>query len=286
LGDANFGCHLPQSTNDLDQIIEVAKYCERLGYDSGWAYDHLSPYWLHSGGGLECWTLLSAIAARTSKIRIGSLVTNVNLRNPALLAKMSSTVDSISGGRLIVGLGTGDRLSAREMRSYGYPFPSMNERVDLLRDTILILKAMWRDQPVSLKGKIAWVTNALSVPRPEQMPPIWVGGKHPKILDIVAELADGWNYWGLDSRRLRQCETYLLEKCAKLRRNPEDIIKSWAGTLTTPTRNRDHPKIVEAMRTELLAQTDRWTKYFIASFGPTAPQDAYRAFADAVRSLT
>ncbi|HXZ90352.1 MAG TPA: LLM class flavin-dependent oxidoreductase, partial [Candidatus Dormibacteraeota bacterium] len=112
---AKFGCQLPQDA-DIDRIFEAVKDCEGLGYDSVWVYDHLAPYWLRSRSSLEAWTLLSAIAARTSKIRIGTLVSNVNLRNPALLAKMTSTVDNISGGRLMIGLGVGDRMSVQELR--------------------------------------------------------------------------------------------------------------------------------------------------------------------------
>jgi len=106
-----FGCQLPQDLDDFDRLVDVAKNCERLGYDSLWVYDHLSPFWSRSGRVLECWTTMSAIAGRTETVKVGSLVTNIALRNPSLLAKMSSTVDNISGGRLILGLGTGDKMS-------------------------------------------------------------------------------------------------------------------------------------------------------------------------------
>ncbi len=223
-----FGCQLPQDILNPERLIKVAKECESLGYDSVWAYDHLSPYWLRSGRALECWTLLAAVAARTSKIRVGSLVTNVNLRNPALLAKMTATVDCISGGRLIVGLGTGDRMSVHEMQAYGYRFPSLHQRIDLLRDTILILRAMWTGKKVSVKGKTFEVPNAVSLPKPKQKPgpPIWIGGRHNMILDIVAELADGWNYWGMDKKQLVEREKYLFAKCVESVRTHKCVINS------------------------------------------------------------
>jgi alkanesulfonate monooxygenase SsuD/methylene tetrahydromethanopterin reductase-like flavin-dependent oxidoreductase (luciferase family) len=287
LVDAKFGCQLPQHIANPDRIIETAEECEKLGYDSVWTYDHLSPYWLHSGRALECWTLLSAVAARTSRIRIGSLVTNVNLRNPALLAKMTSTVDAISDGRLIVGLGTGDAMSMSEMRAYGYPFPSLSERVGRLRETILILKGMWTGQEVSLKGGTVQVSNAVSIPKPKQIPrpAIWVGGKHRMVLDVTAELADGWNYWGLNRGKLQELRSYLLKKCAELGRNPDEITKSWAGTISKATLTHSYPQMVQQIKTELLAQTDGETKYFIASFGSAASHDAYQAFAEAVKSI-
>ena len=150
--DIRIGCQLPQDISDFQKLTEIAQECERLGYDSVWAYDHLSPFWMKQAQALECWTLLSAIAQRTSKIKVGTLVTNVNLRNPALLAKMSSTLDKISGGRLILGLGTGDKFSREELQSYGYQFPSLNERIGRLRETILILKSMWTQPEASFKG--------------------------------------------------------------------------------------------------------------------------------------
>jgi len=282
-----FGCQLPLDVADPEHLIEVARECEDLGYDSIWAYDHLSPYWLRSGIALECWTLLSAVAARTSKIRLGSLVTNVNLRNPALLAKMTSTVDCISGGRLIVGLGTGDRMSAHEMQTHGYHFPSLDDRVNRLRDTILVLRALWTGERVSVTGKSFEISNALSLPKPIQKPgpPIWIGGRHKLILDIVAELGDGWNYWGLDKKELGDREKYLFAKCAEVGRLPIDMIKSWAGKVDGTSQSSKNLTIIEDMRRQLLSKTSEHTDYFIASFGRGSDRKAYEAFAEAVRSF-
>jgi len=288
LSRPKFGCQLPQNIPDPERLIEVAKECESLGYDSVWAYDHLSPYWLRSGNALECWTLLSAVAARTSKIRVGSLVTNVNLRNPALLAKMTSTVDCISGGRLIVGLGTGDRLSVREMQTNGYHFPSLDERIDCLRETILILRALWTGEIVSVRGKTFEISNALSLPKSKQKPgpPIWVGGRHKLILDVVAELADGWNYWGLDKKELCEREKYLFAKCVEVGRPHVDLIKSWAGKVDGTGQRSRNSTTVEGMKRQLLSNTSEHTDYFIASFGRDADRKAYEAFAEAVKSFT
>ena len=282
-----FGCQLPQHTPNPEHIIEVEKECESLGYDSVWAYDHLSPYWLRSGRALECWTLLSAVAARTSKIKVGSLVTNVNLRNPALLAKMTSTVDCISGGRLIVGLGTGDRLSAYEMQTHGYHFPSLEHRIDRLKETILILRAMWTGEKVSVKGKTCEISNALSLPKPKQKPgpPIWVGGRHKMILDVAVELAQGWNYWGLDKKELDERERYLFAKCAKMGRPYMGLVKSWTGTIDGTAQRSSNLTIVEDMKRQLLSTTSVHTDYFIASFGRDSGRKAYELFAEAVKSF-
>jgi len=283
-----FGCQLPQENNDFEHLVAVAKECENLGYDSVWAYDHLSPFWIQSGSSLECWTVLAGVAERTSKIRIGSLVTNANLRNPALLAKMSSTVDNISDGRLILGLGTGDSLSRRELLSSGFRFSDLEERVGRLKETILILKAMWSEDESFFQGKYHSLAGAVNYPKPRQKPhpPLWIGGKHSRILDLVAEMADGWNYWRLSKKELKQRNQYLSLRCSELNRPRYEIVKSWSGALQRlPHRDEDLTQILRNSIQQLKNETDAETTYFIASFGARAPPKSYEIFADVVRNL-
>ena len=279
-----FGCQLPQNISEVDRIFEIAKDCQSLGYDSVWAYDHLTPYWLRSQSSLEAWSLISAVAARTETIKVGSLVTNVTLRNPALLAKITSTVDNISGGRLIVGLGIGDTMSLPELQSYGYRFPPLDERLTLLRETIMALRAMWTKPEVSFGGKILRLSHAVCQPKPKQKtgPPIWVGGRNRRLLDITAELADGWNHWGLAEEKLRQLETYLYRKCAELRRPPESVTESWAGPLNMFPLHKI--RLLEN-REELKSRITGKTTYFIASFPANADRKAYERFAEAAKSI-
>jgi alkanesulfonate monooxygenase SsuD/methylene tetrahydromethanopterin reductase-like flavin-dependent oxidoreductase (luciferase family) len=283
-----FGCQLPQESNHFEYLVRVAKECENLGYDSVWAYDHLSRFWIRSGRSLECWTVLAGIAERTSKIRIGSLVTNVNLRNPALLAKMSSTIDNISGGRLILGFGTGDSLSRRELLSNGFRFPSFDERIGRMRETILILKSMWSEDNSFFQGRYYNLTEAVNYPKPRQKPhpPLWIGGKHPKILDLVAEMANGWNYWRLSKKELKQRNKYLSLRCDEFNRPRDEIVKSWSGTLQRIPQRVENPiKMLLGIIHQLRNETDTETAYFIASFGARAPSKSYEIFADAMRSL-
>jgi alkanesulfonate monooxygenase SsuD/methylene tetrahydromethanopterin reductase-like flavin-dependent oxidoreductase (luciferase family) len=283
-----FGCQLPQDIKDFNRLVDIARNCERLGYDSLWVYDHLSPFWSGTGKALECWTLLSAVAARTENVKLGSLVTNVVLRNPSLLAKMSSTVDNISRGRLILGLGAGDKMSRTELESYGYEFAGQDERTGRLRETVLILKAMWTKPEVTFHGKYYQISKAVNVPAPQQMPtpPIWIGGKHDKILDIVAEFADGWNFWGLRKEKLKRCTRYLTRKCAEFGRDPATIVKSWSGTYRQLANSEmKYPELVHNISRRLKDQTDTETSYFIASFDSRAKHASYQAFADAVKGL-
>lgn len=288
LPKSNFGCQLPQDSDDFDRVIEVAKHCERIGYDSVWVYDHLSPFWSRSGQAFECWTTLSAVAARTNSVKVGSLVTNVVLRNPSLLAKMSSTIDNISNGRLILGLGTGDKMSREELHSYGYRFPDLNERVERLRESIQILKAMWTNDEVTFHGNHYEISRAVNLPKPKQRPhpPIWIGGRHLRILDVVAEFADGWNYWGLSKDGLERRKDYLANKCAEHGRKPSSILKAWSGTFQQLSDGaRSHSELSRNIAGKLRNQADTETRYFIASFGSQADPESYQAFADAVKSL-
>jgi alkanesulfonate monooxygenase SsuD/methylene tetrahydromethanopterin reductase-like flavin-dependent oxidoreductase (luciferase family) len=269
-------------------LAKIAEQCERLGYDSVWAYDHLAPYWTKQGQAFECWTLLAAMAQRTKKIKLGSLVTNVNLRNPALLAKITSTFDSISKGRLILALGTGDSMSRGELSSYGYSFPTVNERIERLKETVLILEEMWTKDRSSFDGKYYKLSDAVNLPKPVQKPhpPIWIAGKHLHILDIVAQMADGWNYWGLEKTILAERSKYLIEKCAQIGRRPKEITKSWAGTLSRALqKGGTRAEKVENIASELRGITDQETTYFIAHLGSKADFSSYEAFAEAARIL-
>lgn len=282
------GCQLPQEIGDFKTLVKIAQDCEELGYDSIWAYDHLSPFWLRRPQGFECWTLLAAIAQRTKKIKLGTLVTNVNLRNPALLAKMASTVDNISGGRLMLGLGTGDKWSRGELKSYGYEFPGLEERVGRLRETILILKSMWTQPITTFNGQHYRLSNAVSFPKPIQKPspPIWVGGKHRRILEVIAEFGDGWNYWDIKKGKAERLNRYLADRCMQLGRRPEEITKSWAGPLDSLFRRDESRRvIVEKIREKLRSETAHGTRYFIAAFGTTTKSWCYESFVEAARSL-
>lgn len=213
--------------------------------------------------------LLFQRSPRTHQIRVGSLVTNVNLRDPSLLAKMTSTVDNISDGRLIVGLGTGDKLSRKELTSYGYRFASLGERIERLKESIQILKAMWIEEETTFHGKYYRIARAVNFPKPKQRPrpPIWVGGKHPRVLDIVAEEADGWNYWGLTKDVLERRTRYFSDKCTQCGRDPGTVVRSWSGTYQQLSRGAtSHSELVDSVAANLRDQTEPGTRYFIASF--------------------
>jgi alkanesulfonate monooxygenase SsuD/methylene tetrahydromethanopterin reductase-like flavin-dependent oxidoreductase (luciferase family) len=274
-----FGCLLPLNS-DFSHIVEISRFCEQLGYDSIWAFDHLSPYWVKSGASLECWTTLASLAVHTRNIKIGSLVTNASLRHPALLAKITSTLDIISHGRVILGLGTGDSLSRHELTSFGYQYEAIDERITRLRETIRILKGLWTSDDFSFAGRLFRMSHAKFEPKPTQNPhpPLWIGGQHHKLIDVVAELADGWNYWNITRKQLSERTNYLRDRCARRQRSFNHIVKSWSGNIP-PGQSADE------LLDYLKKQSDTTTEYFIGYFGQVTMRETLENFADVVRKL-
>jgi alkanesulfonate monooxygenase SsuD/methylene tetrahydromethanopterin reductase-like flavin-dependent oxidoreductase (luciferase family) len=210
-----------------DQIKRVAVEADKGGFDSIWLYDHL--FWSNDPF-LECWTTLASLAAQVEKVRLGTLVTCYSNRQPSLLAKMATTLDNLSGGRLILGLGAGtsNPFHEAEEKSYGFPFPKAAVRLDQLREYIEIIKEMWTADEATYSGQHYQVSRAKCFPKPVQKPgpPIIVAGSGKKFLKIAADLADGYNYWGSKEEFAKRTEM-LNELCRTRGRDPTTLGKSW-----------------------------------------------------------
>jgi len=193
-GKIEFGLFSPQAGMSYKAMLDRAVNIERLGYHSLWLVDHFWNRGVPDADVLECTTMMSALCARTEKLRIGSLVLCNSFRNPALLAKALATIDNVSNGRLEVGLGAG--WMDEEYRAYGYEFPSMGTRLRQLEEGVQILKAMFTAKKSSFQGRYYTVADAYNNPQPVQKPhpPITIGGSGEKVmLRIVAKYADRWN---------------------------------------------------------------------------------------------
>ncbi len=173
---------------------------ERYGFDSAYAYDHFIPHYRYpmKGNFFECFTLLSAVSSFTKKLKLGQIVTCNSYRNPALLAKMLSTLDVITKGRMELGIGAG--WYEEEYNAYGYPYFSDVVRILQLEESIQIIKKLWIEEKANFSGKYYSINNAICFPKPIQKPhpTIMVGGSGEKyLLKVAAKHADRYNlYFG------------------------------------------------------------------------------------------
>jgi len=204
------------------------RYYEELGFESLWDCDHYQQPSKPAGPYFEGWTLLSALAAETNKARVGVLVSCNTFRHPALVAKMATTVDHVSNGRVEVGLGAG--WYEPEHLTFGIPFPEPAELVSLFRESVEIIDSMLRYERTSFAGMHYQLTEAPSRPQPVQRPrpPLTLGAHGPKMLGIVAEYADRWNSHGTVDQIVAR-NTILDEHCNRIGRNPAEITRSLYG---------------------------------------------------------
>jgi F420-dependent oxidoreductase-like protein len=233
-----FGVFVPQgwkmelagiegAENKWNKAVEIAVKAEELGFDSIWVYDHFHnvPVPAHEAV-FECWTTIAAISQRTSRIRLGQMVGCNSYRNPGLLAKITSTVDVISGGRLDWGIGAG--WYENEYRGYGYEFKKPSDRIGMLRETVEIVKSMWTNAETTYEGKYYRLERANCDPKPLQKPtpPVWIGGGGEKVtLRVVAEHADVSNFGSSVEEFVRKREI-LKGHCAAIGRDEETIRKT------------------------------------------------------------
>ena len=193
-----FSIQVGQQFASWDEIVRVFGEAERLGYDTAYTYDHFMAVMMDPFDPcLEAWTGLAALAALTRRIRLGVLVTGNTYRHPAVLAKMATTVDVVSGGRLDFGIGSG--WFAPEHEALGIPFRTAGERCTMLDEALSVIRALWTEREASFAGRYYQVTRAIAEPKPVQKPhpPILVAASgEQKMLRIVARHADAWNGFG------------------------------------------------------------------------------------------
>jgi len=194
MSSIKFGLWVPQAGLAFAGIKQRAQLADRLGFHSMWFVDHMWTRGLPQMDQLEAWTLMSATAAITEQLRIGTLVLCNSYRNPALLAKMAASLDNVSNGRLLLGLGAG--WMDEEYRAYGYPFPAVRVRIEQLEEALAIIKRLFTEPQASFQGKYYAIEEAVNNPKPVQKPypPILIGGAgERRLLRVVAEHADIWN---------------------------------------------------------------------------------------------
>jgi F420-dependent oxidoreductase-like protein len=250
-----FGIFVPQGWRmDLQEIGDPVEQYEAMtrvaraadaeaAYDSIWVYDHFHTVPTPELATVfECWTITAALARDTQRVNIGQMVTCNGYRNPALLAKMASTVDVLSHGRLYCGLGAG--WYEHEWRAYGYGFPETRERMRAFREAVQVISKMWTEDRPTFSGEYYTIDGPINEPKGARKPhpSFWIGGSGEQVtLRLVAQYADACNVAG-DAATLRHKLAVLREHCDSVGRNYEEIVRSISiedAVLLKPGEDRD-----------------------------------------------
>jgi alkanesulfonate monooxygenase SsuD/methylene tetrahydromethanopterin reductase-like flavin-dependent oxidoreductase (luciferase family) len=231
----SFGIATAPQQIDYAEIVRVWREADTIPeIEHAWLFDHLMPIASDRSGPIfEGWTLLSALAAQTRRIRLGLLVTSNRFRPPAMLAKIAATVDIVSDGRLEFGIGAGSRTSVPEARreydAHGLPYLDFRDSVDALAEACTVIKRLWTEtEPFDFDGRHVHLTGAFANPKPVQQPhpPILIAGRTARVLRVVAEHADVWNIAGYDLDETTARSALLDRYCAEIGREPDSITRS------------------------------------------------------------
>jgi alkanesulfonate monooxygenase SsuD/methylene tetrahydromethanopterin reductase-like flavin-dependent oxidoreductase (luciferase family) len=251
----SFGIATAPQQVSYDDLLPVWQEADTIPQiEHAWLFDHLLPIGGDPDGPIfEGWTLLSALAARTSRLRPGLLVTSNRIRPPALLAKMAATVDVVSGGRLQFGIGAGSRTdipwARREYDAYGLPYSNAGDAVGALAEALTVIRRLWdEDKPFDFDGTYLHLTGAFCNPKPVQRPhpPIVIGGQATATLRVVAEHADVWNFPGGDVGAATARGAVLDRFCAEIGRDPASITRSLVLPVSYDQPGRTRDAIAEA----------------------------------------
>jgi len=218
----------PSLTQPWEDVLAVAQHAEATGWDGVYAADHFmgdsGAPWPVEIPTLEATAVLSALAVATERVRLAPLVLGITYRHPAVLAKWAATVDHVSGGRLLLGIGAG--WQENEHEQYGIRLGPPGERIERFEEAVRILRGLLSDEHTTVEGKYYEVRDALAEPKPvQERLPILIGGKGDRMLGIVARHADEWNMWS-DPPTIAERSAVLAQRCEKAGRDPSTIRRS------------------------------------------------------------
>jgi probable F420-dependent oxidoreductase len=247
------GVQVPEVEREVrwPEYLAMAQAAERGGFDSIWIGDHL----LYRGDGRpergpwEAWTLLAGLAAVTERVRLGPLVACASFHSPGVLAKMAATVDEISGGRLILGLGAG--WNQVEYDAFGLPF---DHRVSRFAESFEIVRRLLAGERVTFAGRFWQAEDAVLLPRPLRRVPLMVGSRGPRMLEITLPYVDAWNAWYLDYGNtptgLVELNAAIDQAAERAGRNPRDIERSACVLVSLEDEAVRRPKDIEVQPLE------------------------------------
>ena len=218
----HFGVTLPQIKRSWEEARAAALAFDSLGFDSVWVCDHVYGVPNPALPIFEAWSQLAAVAAITERVELGTLVTPPFFRNPGVFAKQLATIDHISGGRVIAGLGAG--WFKPEFEAYGNPFPELGERMKALEETAQVLRLLWTEERVDFNGSFAKLKGAVCEPKPLRTPPILIGGSGERVLmGIAARHGDIWNNMAVTQGELGAKIEALRRRCDEVGRDPATL---------------------------------------------------------------
>ncbi|HSO94881.1 MAG TPA: TIGR03560 family F420-dependent LLM class oxidoreductase [Acidimicrobiia bacterium] len=293
------------------RTVELSQLAEQLGYEHLWVYDHVETVPRREPTHVfEAFTTLAALSQRTVSIGLGQLVTCASYRNAGLLAKEAAGLDVMSGGRLILGLGAG--WYDEEYQAYGYDYLADRDRLEVLEETLQVVRALWTDETVTFEGRHLHLDGAYCDPKPLQsLPPIWVGGGGEKVtLRIAAALADATN-WQVGLDEFIHKSEVLRGHCERLGRDFDSIVRTHgpdcrifdterdlAAWLAAPDGGNlwggEDPEIyardnlvgtVEQVAAKVQAFVDAGCREFVLWFRDAPARDSLEAFATHVRPM-
>jgi F420-dependent oxidoreductase-like protein len=230
-----YGLDISQHQLTLDEILSRARLAEDAGLDGVWVFDHLKAlYGDPKGPSLEGWTLLAGLARETSRVRLGTLVTGMTYRYPAVLAAEVVTVDHLSGGRVECAVGAA--WNEPEHRELGIPFPSLRDRMDRLEEGVQILRKLFTEDDVTFEGRHYRLDNATYNPKPvQQPPPIWIGGEgRTRTLPIAGRYADAWHGWASNAQELAEINGIIDRAAQEAGRDPRSILRASSLSISEP----------------------------------------------------
>ena len=283
----------PDPVEAYEAMTSVAQEAESLGFDSVWLYDHFHTIPLPSQEvTFECWMSTAALARDTKRVRIGQMVTCNGYRNPALLAKMASTVDVMSHGRIDFGIGAG--WYQHEYLAYGYNYPDAPERLRYLREAVQVILAMWTQDEAVFEGKYYQVRGAINQPKGVQKPhiPLLIGGGGEKVtLKLVAQYADACNIGGGDIQTIRHKLDVIKMHCEQLGRDYSDIRRTTSTICVIgdseetalASLSEQQRSLVSMMQANSLIGTPESMRKSIAEFEEVGVQELILWFPDAAK---
>jgi F420-dependent oxidoreductase-like protein len=279
-----FGLHLPNFTfadtptaGLFDRVVEQAKAAEAAGFGMVTVMDHL--YQIGGPGTrelpmLEGWSVLNALARETKEVRLATMVSGVTYRNPAMVAKMATTLDVISGGRAVLGLGAA--WNEEEHIAFGYDFPPVKERMDRLEEALTIARGMFRGERPTIDGRYYRVHEIVNSPQPVQPggPRIMVGGGgEQRTLRIAAKYADLTHWFSLGLDTLKRKDELLVRYCEDIGRNPATIERAMGAPVIVASDSQRRRELLERMPEE--------RRPFVQMGGPEQAAELMRPYLDA-----